>query len=324
MGPRRLLLLIGSALLLALVPATASAHHPPPGTDPVRVVTGLGSGMGSTIGPDGALYVASPASGVISRVDPRTGAVTTFASGLPTRPAGGGGVFDVAFRGRTAYALVTFVSADVGGTSVDGIYRVDGPSTFTLVADIGAYATADPPSTDYFVPTGVQFALEPYKHGFVVSDGHHNRVYQVGLDGTVSVRIALDNVVPTGMAVKGSTVYLAESGPLPHLPQDGKVVAFGPRASTTTTVAAGGPLMVDVEWAGGHRLYALAQGDWPLGGVEGSPAAPGTGRLYEVGRHGALNLVADGLDQPTSFQVVHGTAYVVTLTGEVWRVGLRR
>ncbi|QHT55225.1 ScyD/ScyE family protein [Cellulomonas sp. H30R-01] len=324
MGPRRLLLLLGSALLLALVPTTASAHHPSPGTDPVRVVTGLGSGMGSTIGPDGALYVASPASGVISRVDPRTGAVTTFASGLPTRPAGGGGVFDVAFRGRTAYALVTFVSADVGGSAVDGIYRIDGPSAFTVVADIGAFATANPPATDFFVPTGVQFAFEPYRDGFLVSDGHHNRIYQVRHDGTVSVRLALANVVPTGLALKGSTVFVAESGPLPHLPQDGKVVAFGPRASSATTVAAGGPLMVDVERAGGNRLYALAQGDWPLGGEAGSPAAPGTGRLYSVDHHGTLRLVADGLDQPTSFQVVHGTAWVVTLGGEVWRVGLGR
>lgn len=286
-------------------------------------MTGLGSGMGSTIGPDRALYVASPESGVIHRVDPRTGAVTTFASGLPTRPAGGGGVYDVAFLGRTAYALVTFVTPEVGGTGTNGVYRVDGPTTFSLVADLGTYAMDHLPDTDFFVKTGVQFALEPYRHGFLVTDGHHNRVYQVGLDGSVSVRIALDNVVPTGMAVKGATVFVAESGPVPHLPQDGRVVAFGPRATSTTTVAAGGPLMVDVEWAGGHRLYALAQGDWP-GGDPGAPAAPGTGRLFAVDRHGGLRLVADGLDRPTSFQVTHGTAWVVTLTGEVWRVGLGR
>ena len=51
-----------------------------------------------------------------------------------------GGAIDVAFIGRTAYALVTLVSPDVGGSDVDGIYRVDGPDSFTVVADIGAFA----------------------------------------------------------------------------------------------------------------------------------------------------------------------------------------
>ena len=39
-----------------------------------------------------------------------------------------------------AGALVTLVSPDVGGSDVDGIYRVDGPDRFTVVADIGAFS----------------------------------------------------------------------------------------------------------------------------------------------------------------------------------------
>ena len=68
----------------------------------------------------------------------------------------------------------------------------------------------------------------------------------------------------------------------------------------------------------GHALYALAQGDWPLGGEAGSPAAPSTGQLFRVGRHGSLELIADGLNQPVSFQLIRGTSYV-TLGGEVGR-----
>jgi hypothetical protein len=33
--------------------------------------------------------------------------------------------------------LVTLVGEDVGGSSVVGIYRVDGPNDFTVIADIG-------------------------------------------------------------------------------------------------------------------------------------------------------------------------------------------
>ena len=47
------------------------------------LVTVQQGASGSTIGPGGALYVAEAAAGRISRIDPKTGDVTTFASGLP-------------------------------------------------------------------------------------------------------------------------------------------------------------------------------------------------------------------------------------------------
>jgi hypothetical protein len=79
------------------------------------------------------------AAGRISRVDPRTGRATTFASGLPKRVLETGGAMDVAFLHRRAYVLVTLVSPDVGGSDIDGIYRVDGPRRTTVVADLGAW-----------------------------------------------------------------------------------------------------------------------------------------------------------------------------------------
>ena len=42
-------------------------------------------------------------------MDPKTGEITTFASGLPTRVGRIGGAMDVAFIGRTAYVLITLV-----------------------------------------------------------------------------------------------------------------------------------------------------------------------------------------------------------------------
>ena len=36
---------------------------------------------------------------------------------------------------------MTGVGADVGGNDVVGIYRVDGPSSFTVIADIGTWST---------------------------------------------------------------------------------------------------------------------------------------------------------------------------------------
>jgi hypothetical protein len=226
---------------------------------------------------------------------------------------------DVAFLGRTAYVLVTLVDSAVGGSSVDGIYRVDGPNTFTVVADIGGFASDNPPDTDFFVPTGLQYALQPYRGGFLVTDGHHNRVYRVTLDGRVRELIAFDNIVPTGLDVRGGTVYMAEAGPVPHLPETGRVVRFGPRSEAATEVASGARLLVDVEFGRGHKLYALSQGVFG-GGDPGAPASPNTGALVKVRRGGTFTTVVYGLDRPTSLEFIRDTAYVVTLAGEVLKI----
>jgi hypothetical protein len=187
-----------------------------------------------------------------------------------------------------------------------------------VVADIGAFAAANPPATEFQLPNGLQYALQPYRGGFLVTDGHHNRVYGVTLDGDVTVVIAFGDIIPTGLEVRGNTVYMAEAGPVPHLPQDGKIVSFGPR-SPVTTVAAGAPLLVDVEFGRGRTLYALSQGVWD-GAFPGSPALPNTGALVKANENGSFTVILDGLDRPTSLEFIGETAYFVTLTGEIWRI----
>jgi hypothetical protein len=316
----RTLLVLAAALIALITPVTASAAPP---SAPTRLVAGLEGGSGSAVGPDRALYVTEGAAGRISRVDPKTGDITTFASGLPKSIVGIGGPIDVAFIGKTAYALVTLVGSDVGGGDVVGIYRVDGPHTFTVVADIGAFSLSNPPHTAFEVPTGVQYALQSYRGGFLVTDGHHNRVLQVTLDGRVTELRAFGNTVPTGLAVRGNTVYMAEAGPVPHAPEDGKVLAFRPSSRTATEVASGASLLVDVEFGRGCGLFALSQGVFG-GGPAGSPAQPNTGSLVKVGANGTFTAVAGGLDRPTSLEFIRDTAYVVTLTGEIWSIDHRR
>jgi hypothetical protein len=321
--PRRFgwLVLLVLVLLASVVPAAASAAPPSGDATVSRLVTGLEGGSGSTIGPGGALYVTESAAGRITRVDPKTGATTTYASGLPKLiPAVGfGGPVDIAFIGRTAYVLVTLVGPDVGGSDVVGLYRVDGPNTFTVVADIGAFSIANPPETDFFVPSGVQYALETYRGGFLVTDGHHNRVLRVTRDGEVSELLAFGNIVPTGLEVRGKTIYMAEAGPVPHLPETGKVVSFGPKSPTVREVASGSPLLVDVEFGRGRSLYALSQGVGS-GGPEGAPALPNTGALVKVNRDGTFTVIIEGLNQPTSLEFIKNSAYVVTLGGEIWKI----
>jgi sugar lactone lactonase YvrE len=317
--------LLGSAIaLIALLATTTAGVTAAPDTDgptATRLVAGLASGSGSTVGPDGQLYVTEGATGRVLRVNPRTGHVSTFASGLPRSIIGIGGAMDVAFIGRTAYVLVTLVGSDVGGSDKDGIYRVDGPHSFTVIADIGAFSIAHPPSTDFFIPTGLQYAMQRYRGGFLVTDGHHNRVLRVRLNGQITEAITFGNVVPTGLAIRGKRVYVSQAGPVPHEPQNGKIVSFRPTSSSPTAhqVASGARLLVDVEFRG-RTLYALSQGTFPAGGAAGSPAMPNTGSLVRVGEHGTFRVVVTGLNQPTSLEFIGNTAFVVTLGGEIWKI----
>jgi sugar lactone lactonase YvrE len=315
----RIALMLAAALIAMITPSTATARRPCDEPTATRLVTGLEGATGSTIGPDGALYVTEGAAGRVSRVDPQTGDITTFASGLPPALIGIGGAIDVAFIDNVAYVLVTLVSPDVGGSNVDGIYRVDGPDSFTVVADIGAFNIANPPPTPFDVPTGLQYALQTYRGAFLVSDGHLNRVLRVTLDGEITVSIQFGNIVPTGLEVRGNRIYMAEAGPVPHLPEDGKVVSFGPNSPTAREIASGAPLLVDVEFGGG-RLYALSQGIFPVGSPPATPALPNTGSLVKVNGDGTFTVVMEPLDRPTSLEFIGNTAYVVTLTGEIWRI----
>jgi sugar lactone lactonase YvrE len=322
--PRRSgwLVLLVLGLLASVVPSAASAAGSSGDPTAHRLVTGLEGGSGSTVGPDGALYVTESAAGRVTRVDPRTGATSTFASGLPQLigAVGFGGPVDVAFLGRTAYVLVTLVGADVGGSDIVGIYRVEGPDRFTVVADLGAFSIANPPATSFFVPSGVQYALHADRGRLLVTDGHHNRVLGVTRDGQVAVLRAFANIVPTGLEVGGRTIIMAQAGPVPHLPEDGKVVAFRPTSTTVRDLAAGSRLLVDVEFGPKGRLYALSQGVFTPGNPEGSPADPNTGALVKANRDGSFSVVVDPLNQPTSLEFIGKTAYVVTLGGEIWKL----
>ena len=74
-----------------------------------------------------------------------------------------------------------------------------------------------------------------------------------------------------------------------------------------------------MEFGRGRTLYALSQGFWD-GPFEGAPAQPNTGALVRVNGDGTFTTIVDGLNQPTSVEIIRNTAYVVTLTGEIWKI----
>ena len=316
--------LVFSFVIIFASTSAFAAKNPSVEPSVTLLASSLKGASGSAIGPDGALYVTEGAVGRISRVDPQTGDITTYAEGLPIAILPIGGANDIVFMDETAYVLVTMVGDDlpvpVSNGDVVGIYRVDGPNSSTVIADIGEWSIDNPSESDVFIPSGVHYAIDTFRGGFLVTDGHHNRVLYVTLNGDVSEMIAFDNIVPTGLEVHGNMVYMTEAGPNPHLPENGKVVAFGPKSPAVTDIASGAPLLVDVEYGLGRSLYALAQGDFPVGSGDGSPALPYTGSLVAVNDDGTFTTVFDGLNQPTSMEFIGNTAYIINLSGEIWKI----
>jgi sugar lactone lactonase YvrE len=327
--PRRTLMMmvVAVATVAVAMPAAADARKPVVHELTTFAAPGCvgGCGSGSTIGPDKALYVTDGPGGRVLRIDRTTGTTTTYASGLPPAipDVGIGGAIDVAFVGDTAYVLVTLVGPAFGQPEVvNGIYRIEKDGSATVIADLGAWSIAHPPATDFFVPSGVQYAMQKFRGGLLVTDGHHNRVLRVSRHGAIRELAAFGNVVPTGLDVHGRTIVMGEAGPIPHLPENGKVTRFTSR-SPATEVASGASLIVDVELGRRQELYALSQGVWDLPPTpenEGKPAAPDTGRLLRVKRDGNFASVVEGLDRPTSLEFIGDTGFVVTLTGKVLRI----
>ena len=289
--------------------------------------------IGSTIGPDGALYVTDGVAGAVLRIDGRSGGVSPYADGLPPKRSrrcrhrrsdrrgvlGPHGVRARDHRERQP------LGAPFGDPEAkNGLYRIERDGSNTLVADLGQWSVDHPPEPAILVDTGVHFALETYGGGFLVTDGHHNRVLWVSRNGSIDEVATFENVVPTGLEAVAGHVFVTQMGPIPHEPEDGKVVALRV-FSEPREVASGASMLIDVERGPHGQLYVVSQGQWD-GVGEGSRADPNTGRLLVVGHHGDLTPVVDGdgkelvLDRPTSVEFVGSTGYVVSVTGVVYRV----
>ena len=337
MTRRRVTAFVATLAITFVVPSPNVSATKPAHSAPVVTVlnsTALGGlGSGSTIGPDGALYVTNGNDGTLIRVNPKTGSERVVGSGLPPQVVGIGGAMDVAFIGHRAYVLVTLAGADVGvPDAVMGIYRLKRDGTFSVFADLGTWSAEHPPADpDWFLPQGVQYSLDVWRHGFVVADAHLGRLIRVDWRGQISefVGFAGTDSVPTGLEVANGKVFVATAGPIPHLPSDSAIGVVRRNGSVkvvgewSADYAGNRGLIVDVEKGRHHRLYGLLQGHWdlePLPANEGLPAAPNTGEIVVVRRDGTFKTVVGGLNQPTSLELVGQVGFVVTVTGTILRI----
>ncbi len=263
--------LAGSALLGALTILVSTQlvsaaqgedlrEEPPGPTAGVRIATGLAGTLGSTVGPDGALYVPESATGSVSRIDPWTGEKTVVAEGLPHNAEGGGPV-DAVFTQLKLYVLVSGVAPD----AAVGVYLVNDDGSTTLVADLGQYALDNPVDFEDAAPTGNPFTIDALSQTeLIVAESNHNKVLKIDLvSHEISTIASYGNVVPTGLEPGNGFIYISEIGAFPHVAQTGRVLAVRTLDGETTEVAGGVSYVIDVEAGPSNRLYALSFGDQP-------------------------------------------------------------
>ena len=337
--------LVAGLALMTSIGGTSAQEGPA-----VPLASGL-STTGSTIGPDGALYVPLPGTGgdeeltldpdiaaevgadkayvgltgSVVRIDPATGAQTTYADEIPSiaigqaGPGEGTGATDVTFMGDTLYVLTTG-SADVLGKPEypNAIYELQSDGSWDLFANISEYNLDNPADFPDAIPGGNPFAIETRGTGFVVADGNANRLLLVSSTGDISLIAQFDNVVPTGLEVPDDTgpVWNTWFSPEPHTADASFLQEVAVPGGAVTTVADGWAMMIDVEQTDDGAVYVLQ-----FAGESSDPdAEPPPGTLLRLADDGTLQPVVAGLPVATSLSFSGDTAFITSLTGQVWRV----
>ena len=307
--------------------------------------TGLNNPRGLRFGPDGNLYVAeggtggpnstigqceqasgvgpytgSPTGGRISKIS-ANGTRTTVTDSFPssqTTPQSGGlvsGVADVAFLGDTLYALVAGGGCSHGVLNApNGLYRLNGDGSKTLIADLSAYAKSHPvanPEADDFEPDGTWYSMVFARGAFYVTEPNHQEVDRITLGGKVTRVVDMSTIFvpvagwqgPTAITYHGN-FYMGTLGKFPQAIGSSSVLKMTPSGQVQENTK-GFDMVLGVAFDNRHRMYVLEMS------ADNPVPTFGTGRVTRVDRGGKREIIADGLIFPTGMTLgPDGNLYV--------------
>ena len=356
-------LLLGSALALAFTaPSPVSGKPVVVRGTPTPVITTYATGFnnprGLKFGPDGMLYVAEggtgggnstvgqceqvpapvgPYSGAatggrISRVD-SNGVRTTVTDQFPSSQTSENlvsGVADVAFIGDTLYAITAGSGCSHGVPNTDnGIFRVGGDGSITLVADLSAFQKAHPvahPEADDFEPDGTWYSMVAVRGSLYAVEPNHGELDRITTGGAISrvadISASQGHIVPTSVAYHG-VFYVGNLNTFPITPGASKILQITPGGSVST-VATGLTMITGVAFDSRGRMYVLENT------VTAGFPTPGEGEIVRI-TGGKKDVIVSGLALPTGMTFgPDGALYVSNLgfgpppigLGEVLRIRL--
>jgi len=356
-------LLLGSALALAFTaPSPVSGKPVVVRGTPTPVITTYATGFnnprGLKFGPDGMLYVAEggtgggnstvgqceqvpapvgPYSGAatggrISRVD-SNGVRTTVTDQFPSSQTSENlvsGVADVAFIGDTLYAITAGSGCSHGVPNTDnGIFRVGGDGSITLVADLSAFQKAHPvahPEADDFEPDGTWYSMVAVRGSLYAVEPNHGELDRITTGDAISrvadISASQGHIVPTSVAYHG-VFYVGNLNTFPITPGASKILQITPGGSVST-VATGLTMITGVAFDSRGRMYVLENT------VTAGFPTPGEGEIVRI-TGGKKEVIVSGLALPTAMTFgPDGALYVSNLgfgpppigLGEVLRIRL--
>lgn len=338
-------LLRTAAAAALMLPAWAA----PPAASAAPTVTPYASGFnnprGLKFGPDGYLYVAEGGPGgtnntsgqctqVVAPVGPYTGAQTggriskvvdgtrvtvndKFATSQTAATQGNlvSGVADIAWIGSTLYAITAGGGCSHGVTGKpNGVYRVNGNATPTLVANLSAYQMAHPTAVieeDDFEPDGTWYSMVALRGALYAVEPNHGELDKITTGGAISrvadISASQGHIVPTAMDVHGN-FYVGNLNTFPIHTGSSKILKITP-SGYVTPVAWGLTTVLGVAFDKRDRMYVLENTvgrDFP---------EPGYGEIVRVDPSGAKTVVLNGLPLPTGMTFGPDGALYVSILG---------
>lgn len=329
------------ALLLPLAAASTSA-----GAATATVfASGLNNPRELKFGPDGHLYVAEGGTGganstvgqctqVPPPVGPYTGAPTgsriskivngqrvtvndKFPSSMTSANLGNlvSGVADIAWIGGTMYAITAGSGCSHGvAHTVNGVYRVNGNNTPTLVANLSAFQMAHPTAHEEpedFEPDGTWYSMIADRGALYAVEPNHGELDRITTNGSISrvadISASQGHIVPTVVAAHGN-FYVGNLDTFPIPGGASKILKITP-SGYVTAVAHGLDTILGIAFDNRDRMYVLEN-------TVGAPGpAPGHGDIVRIDPNGKKTIILSGLNLPTGMTMGPDGALYVSVWG---------
>ena len=338
-------LLRAAAVVSLTLPPALAAGSPASATNMSVYASGFQNPRGLKFGPDGFLYVAEGGTGgtnstvgkcaqVPMPVGPYTGAPTggriskvvnhlrvtvndQFATSQTSALQGSlvSGVADVAWVGNTLYAITAGGGCSHGVMNrPNGVYRVNGSGTPTLVANLSQFQLTHPvahPNPPDFEPDGTWYSMIALNGDLYAVEPNHGELDKITTSGAISrvadISATQGHIVPTAVSYHGN-FYVGNLNLFPIQIGSSKILKITP-SGVVMPVAGGLTTVLGVAFDNIDRMYVLEN-------TVGPPfPMPAHGQIVRIDPNGNKTLIAQGLPLPTGMTFGPDGALYVSILG---------